>query len=726
MWRSIHSVIGLALSLLVVVLALSGTVLATQPVYDRITAGAAGTDRSVADMLRQILNANPGLEGERLKQTATGQFKLTFAQNNRRQDRIIDPTTGAFLPERKEPALYAFMRDLHRSFTLGEDGRIISAIGGIAMAFLSVTGIVLLLRRIGGWRQLIAPMQGKGADAYHSLTGKLLFIPLLITAFTSIWLSAVTFDILPSGSGRAPAYPESLKELDAVMPWDLHGLQQIKLADAQEVIFPIPDDWFDVWAVKTSADYVFIDQFTGDILSRDPLPFMARAMDFVSLLHTAEGVWPWAIVLMFSSLAVPFFAVTGTMIWWRNRKQGRGRIHQNASVGMAQTLILVGSEGGATWGFAKALHGALISAGIPTRLAAMNELRRNYPRLETLIVMTSTYGDGDAPKSATRFNALLRKSQLSGLKHATLAFGDKAFPDFCGYAQQVDAALQESLGAPLLPIYEIDKQSAQAFGNWGDLLADALDLKLDISYEPQRPKTSRLQLVSSREFGLKVGAPTNVLRFKADRIPRHRPGDLVRVYPPGSNVPRLYSLGSSSRDDGFLEICVRRIDGGTCSNYLCNLKPGDKIETSIAVNERFQLPRRRPVIMVGAGTGIAPFTGMIRHNASGRPIDLFWGGRHPEADALYADEITGWLSAERLDRFAPAWSRNDPAAYVQDQLRAQRPHLIARLKAGASIMVCGGSAMAAAVRKEIDILAAEVGLSADELKRRNRYLEDVY
>jgi sulfite reductase (NADPH) flavoprotein alpha-component len=726
MWRSVHSYIGLGLSCLVMVLSISGAVLATQPILDRITSETGSVDMSVAEALRQIAGSNPGLEGERLQQTSTGQIKLTYAQNNRRLERFVDPATGTFLPERKEPPLYAFMRDLHRSFTLGEDGRLLSAIGAVAMAVLSVTGIVLLLRRVGGWRQMFARTQGRGADAYHSLLGRLLCVPLLITAFTGVWLSGVSFDLISSGSGRAPAYPESLAELDPVSPWALQGLQDIQLADAQDVIFPIPGDWFDVWAVKTDTAYIFIDQFTGDVLSRDTLPFMARVMDLVTVLHTAEGVWPWAIALFFSSMAIPFFAITGAMIWWRNRRQGRGRMRNNAAVGEARALILVGSEGGATWGFAKALHTALHAQGIAVRLAAMNDLRRNYPKLDTLIVLTSTYGDGDAPKSATRFLSLLRKSELAGVAHATLAFGDKAFPEYCGYARHIETRLREKLGAPLTPLFEIDKQSAHAFRHWGGLLSAAIGADLDLAYAPKRPKTSRLHLCVSSAFGATLDASTHVLRFDGRRLPRHRPGDLVGIYPPGSNVPRLYSLGSSSRDDGFLEICVRRVEGGQCSNHLCDLQPGDEIDVAVFRNERFQMPRRRPVVMIGAGTGIAPFTGMIRHNTTRRPVDLFWGGRHPDADALFADEIPHWLGSDRLARFEPAWSRNDPSMYVQDRLRLERPHLIARLKAGATIMVCGGAAMAVAVRTEIDILAAEIGLSANELKRRNRYFEDVY
>ena len=731
MWRSIHSIIGLTLSLLVMVLSISGTVLATQPIYDRVISDSGAGDLSVADMLRNVAGANPALEGERIKRDASGQFKLTFAQNNRRQERIVDPATGEFLPEHKEPAIYAFMRDLHRSFTLGEDGRILSAIGAIAMTFLTITGFALFIRRMGGLRQLFVPIQGRGADALHSIVGRLLFVPLVITAVTALWLSAVTFDLIPAGAGRAPAYPESLEELDAVARWGLHGLQPIALADVEEIVFPIPDDWFDVWAVKTNVAYVFFDQFTGDEISRDPVPVAGRIMEYVTLLHTAEGLWPWAIVLFISSLAVPFFSITGVMVWWRNRRQGRGRLRNNASTGSAKVVILVGSEGNATWGFGKALRAAFHTQRWPVRLGAMNELRRDLPKAEYLLVLASTYGDGDAPKSASRFLTQLERFRAlplgtTRIAHSTLAFGDKAFPDFCGYAHRVDAALSEKLGAPLMPVFDIDKQSAQSFRDWCGQLSDTIGVPLDVHYEPKRPKTQTLNLVRRDVFGASIGATTAVLRFEAKKLPAHRPGDLVEIYPPNSTVPRLYSLGSSARADRFLEIVVRRVEGGQCSSWLCDLNNGDEIEVAVVPNERFQLPRRRPVVLIGAGTGIAPFTGMIRHNTPRRSLDLYWGGRHPQKDALYSGDINDWIQTDRLHRFGPAWSRADPSVYVQDRIRDDRTRLIDRLQSGATIMVCGGTAMATAVRSEIDILAAEIGLSVHELKRRNRYLEDVY
>lgn len=724
MWRSLHSLIGLVAALLVIALAITGAILATKPIYDRVQAVPIAEGLSAADALRLIAEGQPRVAPERLKRSVTGQWKLAFTRGGRRAERVIDLESGRFARETKEPETYAFMRRLHRSFALGDGGRIIPAIGGLAMLILCVSGVALLLRRVGGLRALFGPMKGQGVDGLHSVVGRLALVPLLIMATTAVWMSGVTFNIIPAGDGLPPAYPESREKLAPVDPWDLHGLQAVPLADVQEIIYPIPEDWFDVWAVRTDRGHVFFDQFTGDLLSEDRLSLSERAYDLIYFLHTAEGSVIWAAILGLSALTIPLFAVTGALIWWRRSRKSGGRIRGNASTGQAEVVILVGSETGTTWAFGRALHAAFVRAGRPARLAPMNNLRPDYPRADLLICLAATYGDGEPPESARRFLERLERLECRP-RHITLAFGDKSFPDFCAFAHRVEAALCKNLGPPLLPLCEIDKQSAQTFETWCRNLSAALDMPLDVDYAPRKPRTRRLTLGKKAEFGRALGEITTVLRFDG-RIPRHRPGDLVAIYPPEGGAARLYSLGSDSRRDGFLEICVRRQEGGLVSPWLCGLAEGDGIEVTILANERFHMPPDGPVVMIGAGTGIAPFTGMIRQNAPTRAVDLFWGGRDPANDALYGEEISDWADEGRLHLFEAAWSRLDPKAYVQDRIRHRRAHLTERLAAGATIMVCGGAAMARAVRDEFDILAAELGTSVPELKRQNRYREDVY
>ncbi len=724
MWRSIHSVLGLTAAAFVVVLSLSGAFLATQPVYDVVTRTGASDEVSLAEVLRRIHTTNPGIEVTHLERDAAGNLKLSYSLDNKSAEAKLDPASGTLIEQTQEPAAYTWTRKLHRAFLLGDEGRVLSAFGGLAMTVLTVTGIALLLRRLGGWRSFFAAMSARDAGGFHSVIGRLSLLPLAITALTAGYLSAQSFSLLPATT-MAPAYPESVEELDPVAAWDLIGLQQTPISTVNEVIFPIVEDWFDVWTVRTDAAYVFFDQFTGLELSRDPLPVSTRVMDVIRMLHTGEGAPLWAVVLMVASLCVPAFAVSGVLIWLGGRRQSGGRIRNNAALGQAEALILVGSEGGATWGFAAALHRGLTMAGIPTRTIALNKTpARTNARY--IFALTSTYGDGDAPKSANRALPLSGQINAPKARFAVLAFGDKSFAAYCAFGRQVQEVLLGHGIGQLLEMTCVDRQSVQTFEQWGRLLSAAINRPLDLTYTAPRRKTVPLTLVDRQMYGETLQAPVAVLRFNGDRLPAHQAGDLVSVCPPNSDVARLYSLGSCARKDGFLEICVRKQEGGQCSGWLCGLQTGDRIDVSITRNPRFRMPRRGPVVMIGAGTGIAPFTGMIRGNKRMQPIDLFWGGRHPKSDALYANDITDWVEQGLLHRFVPAWSRVHPSRYVQDGVRSHRDHLITRLKEGATIMVCGGHKMAEAIRTEIDNLAAETGFTTAELKRRNRYLEDVY
>jgi sulfite reductase (NADPH) flavoprotein alpha-component len=129
--------------------------------------------------------------------------------------------------------------------------------------------------------------------------------------------------------------------------------------------------------------------------------------------------------------------------------------------------------------------------------------------------------------------------------------------------------------------------------------------------------------------------------------------------------------------------------------------------------------------MICAGTGIAPFAGMIRQNR-GRTIDLFFGIRHPEKDYYYRSAIDEWVGDGRLSGYFPAFSRHERRTYVQDQLRDASSLVEERLRAGARVMVCGSSRMAHAVAQEIDAIAAMLNTSVAELRQHGRYLEDVY
>ena len=166
---------------------------------------------------------------------------------------------------------------------------------------------------------------------------------------------------------------------------------------------------------------------------------------------------------------------------------------------------------------------------------------------------------------------------------------------------------------------------------------------------------------------------------------------------PGSAVPRYYSLASGRRD-GFVEIVVRKYPGGLCSGRLVALEPGQTVRAFLRRNPAFHAGRgRTPLLLIGAGTGVGPLAGMIRANRRGRPVQLFYGLRDRASDFFYGEELSAWQAEGRLGRLVTATSRGARPHYVQDALRAEGAAVVALIREGARVMVCGGREMAAGV-----------------------------
>ena len=192
----------------------------------------------------------------------------------------------------------------------------------------------------------------------------------------------------------------------------------------------------------------------------------------------------------------------------------------------------------------------------------MNGMSPAYRRAERLVILTATYGDGAPPASANRFLMRLARSR-STLPVAVLGFGDRGFPRFCRFAEDVASALRAKGWPTLLPVDRIDRQSAQDFARWGVDFGAAIGTPLVLDHVAPRPKTISFVLIERADYGHEVQAPTSILRFvapeferaasswrrllrRSSRLPQFEAGDLVGILPPGSDVPRFYSLASSS------------------------------------------------------------------------------------------------------------------------------------------------------------------------------------
>jgi sulfite reductase (NADPH) flavoprotein alpha-component len=316
----------------------------------------------------------------------------------------------------------------------------------------------------------------------------------------------------------------------------------------------------------------------------------------------------------------------------------------------------------------------------------------------------------------------------------------------------------DSLGVVVRNDPELVEACLTRLGAAGDdALREALSAERDIA----RPLDRTLDLLAGAARDPREGA---ALRRLADGEEGAEPadGDLLDLLeafpsarPPLADLvaslptlkPRLYSIASSLRaTPGRVELCVGvvrdtrrgRVRDGVAS---CHLAFRAEAVPAYTQTSHFRLPERAetPVIMVGPGTGIAPFRAFLQERAAlglkGRSW-LFFGDRHAATDFLFADEIAAWKKDGTLQRLSLAWSRDGQAKdYVQHRMIEDAADLWRWLQDGGHFYVCGDASRMA---KDVDaalrqVAMSEGGMNADQardwivaLAKQGRYQRDVY
>jgi sulfite reductase (NADPH) flavoprotein alpha-component len=214
--------------------------------------------------------------------------------------------------------------------------------------------------------------------------------------------------------------------------------------------------------------------------------------------------------------------------------------------------------------------------------------------------------------------------------------------------------------------------------------------------------------------------------------------------------PRLYSIASSLRSsphqvaltvDAVRYAIAKRQRLGVASTFLAErVTPGDLVKAYVQKAENFSLPTDPavPIIMIGPGTGIAPFRAFLHERMASKALGrnwLFFGHQKHDYDFFYEDELIGMKAAGVLTRLSLAWSRDgDEKFYVQDRMRQTGRDLWSWIADGAHIYVCGAITMSKDVERAlVDLVAAHGARSIDEaitfvadLKKKGRYQQDVY
>ncbi len=544
---------------------------------------------------------------------------------------------------------------------------------------------------------------------------------------------------------------------------------------------------------------------------------------------------------------------TPEQIEWLNRffaeAFGEGGAAAAAGPPKPPMLVLYGSQSGNSESLAKKVGREASARGFRPRVAGLDTVSAADLKNEsTVLIITSTWGEGDMPENAVDFWDGLNQNgsspNLAGVKFSVLALGDRNYGDtFCLAGKKLDERLTELGASRLAERVDCDVEYDAPADEWltgvfaalgasevaevgaGEsaalpAAAASVGTPAEPAEEPEDPYSKKHPLIAalvanrrlngkdsakdtrhiafsiegsglSYEVGDALGVfPANCPDVVARVMESHRLDPEVVVPLPGGGEaplrvalgrhceirtlvgktadappvspadfvgglrrlqPRLYSIASSLKaHPGEVHLCVGRVayekDGvahkGVCSTFLADRLPlGESAGIYVQRAPHFRLPADQslPVIMVGPGTGIAPFRAFLEERAAVGATGRNWlifGDQHAATDFLYREEIEAFVRKGVLHRFDTAFSRDqERKIYVQNRMMTAAMEIFMWLERGAHFYVCGdASRMAkdvdAGLHHIVQTIGGKSAAGAAEyvtaLRKAGRYQRDVY
>ena len=298
----------------------------------------------------------------------------------------------------------------------------------------------------------------------------------------------------------------------------------------------------------------------------------------------------------------------------------------------------------------------------------------------------------------------------------------------------------------IISLLSADKNKTVSYKGEQFTLFDLFKTKVSILYLPLRIAEKYAKLIQSELPSVRLDLKNILALYPLTKNVALE--DFIAILEP--ITPRLYSISSSPYAHGNNEIHITvgrnkfwvndKEKYGFCSSHFAGLNEGDEVTFYINTNDNFRLPQQdKDVIMIGPGTGIAPFRSFLFHrddeSAPGRNW-LFFGDQHFHSDFLYQSELLSLFDTGLLTRINTAFSRDQKEKlYVQHRMQQQSKELFTWIESGAYIYICGcKSTMAKDVEATlINIISKEANLDEEEatdylnkLEDEGRFAKDVY
>ncbi len=715
-WRYSHLTLAISSFLFILTAAVTGIILAFEPISNQLKPFAIqnAEEISISKTIGSLKNEYDEIISFKVDENNFLEASV-ITNEGKNETFYVNPITGKKIGALIEKSpLFKWTTNLHRSLFLKSTGRFLVGFFSFLLLLISITGSILIIKRQGGIIQFFTKVVKEDFNQYyHVIIGRFTLIPILIITLSGVYLSLEKFSILPETKINH-TIDFSKVSTDTKTPIeDFTVFKNIKLDEVKSIEFPFSEDVEDYFFLKLNNKELIVHQYSGEIISAKNLSWTQIISDWSLFLHTGRGTIIWSLILLLSCIAILFFMYSGFAMTLERRR--KSKLSKNKfKKDTAEIIILVGSETGSTFNIANSFFEAILARNKAVFIDHLNNYT-SYKNAKQLIILTSTYGEGEAPINASNFlNSLQNTPQENLIKYAVVGFGSLAYSDFCQFAIEVDVALKQHKNyTSLLPICKINNQSFSDFKNWSLQWSEKTKVDLELKQKPLKLKNQetfkvveKTALNSDDSFLIRL-KPTKKLQFTS--------GDLLSITPTEDNIERLYSVGKIDND---ILLSVKKHQFGICSNLLFNLNKEDNLIAKIEKNKQFHFPKRaNETILIANGTGIAPFLGMLNSDSK---THLFWGGRTQDSLKMYATYL-------KNKTIYTAYSQEQNKEYVQDIVLKEQ-HLIASvLKNNGTIMICGSVSMMNGVLKVLEqITKNQLNTALSKFQKANKIKTDCY